>query len=248
MIKCFRRKHVVEEWSYYLINNEIVRVNVFDLMTSFTTCVFEKVLQNNRNLREKILVEEQWDRVDERLRQMCIKNIKNDCCCRLIIRKRDISRQSLMSCVELDLENWDWNRKKSINKIVNDFELRDDLRFKKALIRNAEIFRIESINERIDAIWLRWDVFVYKQRVFLFEKCRLEIQRNQKFDRFFVNFHSFDFDCFDSNNLNSFREFDDFVTWDAFKVRRCEIFTWEHNDQFALEFRDWSNELRDDVE
>jgi hypothetical protein len=57
-----------------------------------------------------------------------------------------------MRCVELDLESRDENKKKSIDRIVNDFELLDDLRFKRTLIRNAEIFKAESINERIDII------------------------------------------------------------------------------------------------
>ncbi len=230
MIECFRWERVVEEWSYYLINDEIVRIDVFDLLTNFATCAFERVLQSDRDLKKKILVEERWDRVDERLRQRCIKNVENDCCCRLIIRKRDILRQSLMRCVELDLENKDEDRERSIDKIVNDFELLDDLRFKRALIRNAEIFKAESINERIDIIWLRWNVFVYKQRVFLFETCRLEIQRNQKFDRAFVNFRSFDSDDLNSNNLSTFREFDDSFVRDTLNVRECEFFAEQEHD------------------
>jgi hypothetical protein len=175
MIEFFRWERVVEEWSYYLINDEIVRVNVSDLLTSFTTCVFERFLQNDRNLRKKIFIEKRWDRVDKRLRQKYIEDVENDCCSRLIIRERDISRQSLKRCVEFDLEDWDENKEKNINKIVDDFELRDDLRFRRILIRNAEIFKAEDINERIDAIWLKWDLFVYKQRAFLFEKRRFEI-------------------------------------------------------------------------
>jgi hypothetical protein len=144
-----------------------------------------------------------------------------------------------MRCVELDLEDWDENREKNIDRIVDDFELLDDLRFKRILIRNAEIFQTASINERIDITWLRWNVFVYKQRVFLFETCRLEIQRNQKFDRVFVNFRFFDFDDLNSNNLNTLRDFDDSFARDTLNVRECEIFAErEHDDQFALEFCD----------
>ncbi len=61
-----------------------------------------------------------------------------------------------------------------------------------------------------------------------------------------MNFRSFDFDCLDSRNLSSFREFDDFFTRDTLRVYECEIFVWEHDDQLALEFQ-W-DELRDDVE
>jgi hypothetical protein len=239
MIKCFRWKRVVEEWSYYLIDDEIVWINVFDLLTSFATCAFEEVQQSDRDLKEKILVEERWNRVDERLWQRCIENVENDCYCRLIIRKRDILRQSLMRCVELDLESWDEDRKKNIDRIVNDFELLDDLRFRKALIRNAEIFRAENINERIDIIWLKWNVFIYKQRVSLFETCRFEIQRNQKFDRAFVNFRFFEFDDLNSNNLSTLRDLIDLFSRDTLNVRECEIFAErEHDDQFALEFCD----------
>jgi hypothetical protein len=59
-------------------------------------------------------------------------------------------------------------------------------------IRDVEIREAENINERIDTICLKWNVFVvYKQRVFWFEMCRFENQRNQKFNRFFVNFRFF---------------------------------------------------------
>ncbi len=249
MIECFRRERVVEKWSYYLINDEIVRINVFDLLTSFTTCAFEKVLQNDRELKKKILVEERWNDVDERQRQKCVENFENDCCCWcwMIIRQRHILKQSLMRYVRLDLESWDESEEKSIHKIVNDFELRDDVRFKRILIRNVEIFKIENIDKRIDAIWLKWNVFVYKQRVILFDMCRLEIQRNQKFNRFFVNFRSFDSSCLDSNNLSSLRKFNDSFVRNALKIRECEIFAWEHDDHLALEFRDWWNKLRDCV-
>jgi hypothetical protein len=57
-----------------------------------------------------------------------------------------------MRCVELDLEDKDEDKKKNIDKIVNDFELLDDLRFKRILIRDAEIFEAENVNERIDII------------------------------------------------------------------------------------------------
>ncbi len=177
-----------------------------------------------------------------------IENVENNCCCRMTIRKRYISWQSLMRCVELDFEDWDENKKKNINKIVNDFRFRDDMQFKRVLIRDAEIRDIEDINERVEMIWLKRNVFVYKQRDFLFDMCRFEIQRNQKFDRFIVNFCSFDFNCLDSNNLNSLREFDDSFVRSALRIRECEIFAWKHDDQLAFEFRDWWDELRDDVE
>ncbi len=54
--------------------------------------------------------------------------------------------------------------------------------------------------------------------------CRFEIQKNQKFDRFFVNFRVFDFDYFDSNNLSSFREFNDFFIRDALSVHDYKFF------------------------
>ncbi len=127
---------------------------------------------------------------------------------------------------------------------MSEIEHVDDERFKEALIRDAEIHDADDINKRIEIemIWLKWDVFIYKQRVFLFEMCRFEIQRNQKFDRFFVNFRSLDFDCLDSNNLSSLREFDDSYIRDALSVRECEIITKrEHDDQFEFEFRDKQN-------
>jgi hypothetical protein len=116
------------------------------------------------------------------------------------------------------------------------------------LIRDAEIREVESANERVETIWLKRNVFVYKQRAFRFEMSRLENQRNQKFDRFSVNFCSFDFDCLDSNNLSKLRRFDNSFAQDALRICECEIFAWEHDDQLALEFRDWWNELWDDVE
>jgi hypothetical protein len=73
-------------------------------------------------------------------------------------------------------------------------------------------------------------MFVYKQRVFMFETCRFEIQKNQKFDRVFVNFRFFDFDDLNSNNLSSLREFDDFFARSALRVRECEIIAWEYDD------------------
>jgi hypothetical protein len=250
MIECFRRERVVEEKFYYLIDDEIVRINVSDLLTNFTTCAFEEFLQNDRSLKEKILVEERWDRVDERLRQKCIENVEDDYCCRVIIRKRYISWKLLLRCVELDLENWDENKERNINKIVSDFRFRDDVRFKRILIRDAEIRDVDDINERIkiEMIWLKKNVFIYKQRAFRFEMFRLENQKNQKFDRFFVNFRFFDSDCLDSSNLNTFRRFNDSFARSALRIRECEIFAWEHSDQLALEFRDWWDELRDDDE
>ncbi len=195
----------------------------------FMTWSFEEILQSDRDrdLKKEILVEERWNDVNERQRQKCIENVKNNCCCRMIIRKRYISRQLLMRCVELDLENWNKSREKDINKVVSDFEFRDDVQFRRALIRNVEIREAEDINKRIDAIWLRWNVFIYKQRAFQIEVCRLEIQRNQKFDRCFVNFRSFDFDCLDSNNLSTLRRFNDSFIQNALNVNDCEIFAEE---------------------
>jgi hypothetical protein len=58
-----------------------------------------------------------------------------------------------------------------------------------AEIRDVEIRETENINERVDAICLKWNVFIiYKQLVFLFEMCRFENQKNQKFNSSFVNF------------------------------------------------------------
>ncbi len=117
------------------------------------------------------------------------------------------------------------------------------------MIQDVEIREAEDINEQLDAICLKWDVFIYKQRAFLFEMCRLEIQRNQKFDRFLVNFRSFDSDDFHSRNLNSLRELDDSFVRNALNVREYEIFIkWKHDDQFTFEFRNKQNGLRDDVD
>ncbi len=44
-----RWERIAEEWSDYLIDDEIVRVDVSDLLTNFTTCAIEKVLQNDRD-------------------------------------------------------------------------------------------------------------------------------------------------------------------------------------------------------
>ncbi len=67
-------------------------------------------------------------------------------------------------------------------------------------------------------------VVVYKQRVLLFELCRFEIQRNQRFDRFLVYFRSFDLDELDSNSLSAIREFDDSLTRDTLNVSEREFF------------------------
>jgi hypothetical protein len=53
---------------------------------------------------------------------------------------------------------------------------------------------------------------------------RFENQKNQKFDRFLMNFRFFDFDCLDSNSLSSLRKFDDSFAQDTLKVCECEIF------------------------
>jgi hypothetical protein len=87
----------------------------------------------------------------------------------MIIRKRYTSWKSLMRCVELDLENWNEDKKKNINKIVSDFRFWDDVRFKRALIWDVEIRDIENINERVEMIWLKRNVFIYKQRVLWFD-------------------------------------------------------------------------------
>ncbi len=82
-------------------------------------------------------------------------------------------------------------------------------------------------------------MFVYKQRVFLFETCRFKIQKNQKFDRAFVNFCFFDSDDLNSNSLSTLRDFDDSFARNTLNVRECEIFAErEHDDQFAFEFCD----------
>jgi hypothetical protein len=151
---------------------------------------------------------------------------------------------------EFCFRNRDKDRDKDRNKdkIVNKIEHVDDERFKETLIRDTWIRDVDDINERIEIemIWLRENMFVYKQRAFRFEMFRFENQRNQKFDRFLVNFRSFDSDCLDSNSLSTFRRFDDSFARDALRFRECEIFAWEHDDQLALEFQ-W-DELRDDVE
>ncbi len=201
--------------SHYLFS---VRVNIFNLLTSFTTCAFEKDLQNDRcDLKRKILDEERWNKISEKQWQRRVENVKNNC--------------------------------------ENELKRDDDERFRWILIRNveirdAEIPEVKNINKRINAICLKWNVFVvYKQRVSLFEMCRLEIQKNQKFNRFFVNFRFFDSDKFNSNNLSTFRELDDSLTRDALSVDRREIFVcWEHNDQLFLEFRGWWDELRNDID
>ncbi len=126
-----------------------------------------------------------------------------------------------MCRVELDFENKNRDRerdkKRDKDKIVNEIEFDNDERFRRVLIRNVEIQRIENVNERIDAIWLRWDVFVviYKQRVFLFDMYRFEIQ---KFNRFFVNFRFFDSDELNSNNLSTFRRSNDSLAQNTLSV------------------------------
>jgi hypothetical protein len=170
----------------------------------------------------------------------------------MIIDQNYISWQSLILWNECRFKNRNESRNKNKNKNKNRVERKirrvNDDELREILIRNAEIREVESINEQIEIIWLKEDVFVYKQRVSLFDICRFKIQRNQKFDWFLVNFRSFDFDCLDSNNLSSLREFNNSLTRDGLKIRECEVFVWEHNDQFALEFRDWWNELRENVE
>jgi hypothetical protein len=79
-----------------------------------------------------------------------------------------------MRWIELDFENWNecWNKNR--DKIVNDIEHDDDERFSEALIRDAEISEVENVNRWIETIWLKKDVFVYKQRAFQFEMSRFE--------------------------------------------------------------------------
>jgi hypothetical protein len=112
-----------------------------------------------------------------------------------------------------------------LKNVLNErFTHVDDERFREALIRNDEICDVDDINERIEIemIWLKKDVFIYKQRVFRFEMFRFENQKNQWFDRFFVNFRSFDSDCLDSNNLSTLRRFERF-----FCSRRVEnLWMW----------------------
>jgi predicted nucleic acid-binding Zn ribbon protein len=55
---------------------------------------------------------------------------------------------------------------------------------------------------------------------------RLEIQKNQKFDRFFVNFCFFDSDCLDSNNLSTLRRFNDFF------CSKCVECLWLRNHRW----------------
>jgi hypothetical protein len=125
----------------------------------------------------------------------------------------------------------DWNKCRDEDWIEREIKQIDDDRFReKTLIRNVEVREIKSINKRIDLIWLKRNVFIYKQRVFLFETCRFEIQRNQKFDRVFMNFCFFDSDDLNSNNLSSFREFDDSFARSALRVRECEIIAWKYDD------------------
>ncbi len=157
-----------------------------------------------------------------------------------------------MRWVKLDFESWNRNENKNKNKneLVNEIKFSDDERFKKALIRNTEFCRAENVNKRVNANWLKWVVFVivYKQRAFLFEMCRFEIQKNQKFSRSFVNFRSFDFDEFDLSSLSIFRWFEDSLARNTLNVDEREIFVnWEHDDQLTLEFRD-ENELRNDID
>jgi hypothetical protein len=75
-----RWERIIVKWSDYLIDNEIVRVNIFSLLTNLASCAFEEILQSDRrDLKEKILIEE-WDKVDEQRRQWCVENVKkNDC-------------------------------------------------------------------------------------------------------------------------------------------------------------------------
>jgi hypothetical protein len=67
---------------------------------------------------------------------------------------------------EFCFRNRDKNRNKDRdkNKIVNKIEHVDDERFRKVLIRDAEIRNANDINERIEIemIWLKKDVFIYK--------------------------------------------------------------------------------------
>ncbi len=86
MICYIRQANFVVERFDYLINDEIVRINVFDLLTSFTTNTFEKILQSDRcDLKKKILIEKRWSRIKKRRRQKCVENIENNDCDRMII-------------------------------------------------------------------------------------------------------------------------------------------------------------------
>jgi hypothetical protein len=56
-------------------------------------------------------------------------------------------------CSALNSISWiETKAKKNIDKIVSEFERHDDKRFREALIRDAEIRDVESINEEIDVI------------------------------------------------------------------------------------------------
>ncbi len=82
------RTNLAVERFNYLIDDEIVRVSVSDLLTNFTTNTFEEILQSDRcDLREKILTEERWSKVKERRRQRCVENVENNDCDRVIINQ-----------------------------------------------------------------------------------------------------------------------------------------------------------------
>ncbi len=79
MIWYSRWERLDVEWFDYLIDDEIIWVDISDLSTSFTTCTFERFLQNNRSdLKEKILIEERCDEIDERHRQERFENDEID--------------------------------------------------------------------------------------------------------------------------------------------------------------------------
>ncbi len=95
MICYTRQTNFVVERFDYLIDDEIVRVNVSDLLTNFTTSTFEKILQNDRcDLRKEILIEKRWNRVKKRRRQKCVEDVENNDCDRLIINQKHVAWQS----------------------------------------------------------------------------------------------------------------------------------------------------------
>jgi hypothetical protein len=73
-------ERIAEEWSDYLISDWIVRIDIFDLLTNFTTNAFEEDLQSDRcDLKKNIIDEERWDRINEWQWQRRVKNVRNDC-------------------------------------------------------------------------------------------------------------------------------------------------------------------------
>ncbi len=95
MIYYISRTNFAVKRSDYLINDEIVRINVSDLLTNFTTNTFEEILQNDRcDLRKKIFIEKRWNKVRKRRRQKCVESVENNDCDRMIINQKHVAWQS----------------------------------------------------------------------------------------------------------------------------------------------------------